>query len=123
MLEERRVEELMKDPRIRIGYVVCRMERRLEVGRCYRCWGLEHEAKDCRGEDKTGCCFACGERGHRRRECKGEERCCNCGKTGHRTGSEGCEVFRKALAKARKLERGSRRRSEAASRPREREGA
>ncbi|XP_066155300.1 DNA-binding protein HEXBP-like [Euwallacea fornicatus] len=54
------------------------MERRVDVVRCYRCWRLEHLAKDCTGRHRKGCCFVCGEEGHRSDECKGEEWCAIC---------------------------------------------
>ncbi|XP_066157750.1 uncharacterized protein [Euwallacea fornicatus] len=81
------------------------MERRVEIERCYRCWGMDHLARDCVGIDRSKCCFACGEEGHRRNECKRVEKCIVCNVTGHRTGTGRCEAFRRALTRARKKEK------------------
>lgn len=100
-MEESRARELLRRDWLRVGYVNCRIERRLDIERCYKCWGMGHQAEVCNGEDRKGCCFGCGKEGHRRRECKEEERCVACGLVGHRTGSGKCDEFRRALAKAR----------------------
>ncbi|XP_066261186.1 uncharacterized protein [Euwallacea similis] len=107
VMDEERVKALMDDPYLRVGYNKCRMEMRVKVGRCYRCWELDHVARDCKGIDRTGCCFVCGEEGHRREECNGRERCYICNMEGHRTGTGKCEAFRKALTAARRERRRS----------------
>ncbi|XP_066157733.1 uncharacterized protein [Euwallacea fornicatus] len=105
VMGEKVADELMKDPYIRIGYVRCRMEKRLEVKRCYKCWGFEHEARECTGKDRSRCCFVCGEEGHKGQDCKGEDMCGICNEKGHRTGTGKCEAFRRALRRAREEER------------------
>ncbi|XP_066261185.1 uncharacterized protein [Euwallacea similis] len=104
-MTEGKAAKLLEHPYIRVGYVRCRMEKRIEIGRCYKCWGLDDKISDCRGKDRSRCCFKYGEEGHRQTECQGEERCSLCNVVGHRTGKSKCEAFRKALSIARGREK------------------
>ena len=64
LLEEARALKLLKAAHIKIGWVSCRVRRRKELNRCYRCLGFGHMAADCRGPDRSRCCWRCGEEGH-----------------------------------------------------------
>lgn len=74
-------EQMIRRGGIRIGLSWCRIVERVEVLRC----------------------FKCGNYGHKAIECKGKEYCFNCKVNGHRSGANGCPVYRKALSRARLL--------------------
>ncbi|KAL1493486.1 hypothetical protein ABEB36_011527 [Hypothenemus hampei] len=82
-----------------------RLEKRVEVLRCGKCWAYDHTAKDCKGTDRRGHCFKCGRQGHLAKDCKEEAGCPLCEKPGHRAGSGECELFRRALSVRRRESR------------------
>ena len=47
LLEEARVLKLLKVAYIKIGWVSCRVRRKMEVNRCFCCLGFGHIAADC----------------------------------------------------------------------------
>ena len=51
LLEEGKALKLLKAAHIKIGWVSCRVRRKKEINRCYRCLGFGHIAVDCRGPD------------------------------------------------------------------------
>ena len=75
-LEEARVLKLLKAAHIKIGWVFCRVGRKKELNRCYRCLG--HMAADCRGPDRSRCCWRCGEEVHTAGSCTRQRRCYLC---------------------------------------------
>lgn len=110
-MNERGALELLKNSRIKIGWVNCRVRQRVLVTRCYACFGFGHRQADCKGPDrkKEGVCIQCGEKGHIKKECSADPKCFLCAEGGlapelrkHVPGSGGCHVFRQALDKARK---------------------
>ena len=66
LLEEARALKLIKGAHIKIGWVSCRVRRKKEVNRCFRCLGFGHIAAGCRGTDCSWCCCRCGEEGQLR---------------------------------------------------------
>ena len=46
-LEEARALKLLKGAHIKMGWVSCRVHRKKEVNRCFRCLGFGHIAADC----------------------------------------------------------------------------
>ena len=64
LLEEAKALKLLKAAHIKIGWVSCRVRRKKELNRCYRCLGFGHIAANCRGPDRSRCCWRCGEEGH-----------------------------------------------------------
>lgn len=95
-------KNLLEVGKLRLGLTLCRMEERIEVVKCYRCWGYGHKASVCKDEDMTDRCQRCTGTGHKREGCQAEPFCPHCKKTGHSAGSGGCRAFREALAEARK---------------------
>jgi hypothetical protein len=77
--------ELLKKEKVRIGWVQCRVYKRVEEKRCYRCWNTGHEAARCNGADRRPLCFNCGEEDHKVSTCTNSTKCLNCGEMGHRT--------------------------------------
>ncbi|GJQ68976.1 hypothetical protein Trydic_g10293 [Trypoxylus dichotomus] len=98
--------ELLKTARIKVGWVNSRIRKRLEVTRCYRCFGYGHRQATCSEPDrrKEGLCMGCGEKGHLKKNCTNKARCFLCSAENardHVAGSGKCGVFRQALEKAR----------------------
>jgi hypothetical protein len=62
-------EQLARKKRIKIGWVSCRIQMRIEDHRCYKCWETGHTVKHCRGVDRSNLCFSCGEEGHKQNGC------------------------------------------------------
>ncbi|KAJ8933806.1 hypothetical protein NQ314_013778 [Rhamnusium bicolor] len=96
---------LLKDNQIRTGLVRCKMEKRLEVKKCTRCWACDHKTADCQGPDRRSLCFKCGKERHPSKECTEEEACPMCQERRHKAGSGKCQAFRRALSRARKTNR------------------
>ena len=98
-LEEARAPKLLKMTHIKIGWVFCRIRRKMERNRCYRCLGFGHMAVDCRGPDRSRSCWRCGEEGHVAGSCTGKPRCYLCAvredkpRNDHIPGTMRCAVF------------------------------
>ena len=60
-LEEAPAQILFKANLIKIGWVFCRVHRKMEINRCYRCIGFGHMAANCREPDRSRCCWRCGD--------------------------------------------------------------
>lgn len=113
-LSARGAEELLKSQRIKIGWVNCRVRRRLMIPRCYACFGYGHRQDECKGPQRRqlGVCIRCGEEGHKKSECKAQAKCFLCTEKkiapnllGHVPGSGNCFTFRQALEEAKKSKR------------------
>ena len=108
LLEEPRTMKLLKGVHIKIGWVYCRVRRKEEVNRCFRCLGFGHIAADCRGPDRSRCCWKSGEKGHLAGSCTGKPRCFLCSareeksRNDHIPRTMRCAAFREA-APNRKL--------------------
>ena len=58
-LKEARALTLLKATHMKIGSISCRVRKRTEISRCYRCLGFGHMAADCRGPDRSRSCWRC----------------------------------------------------------------
>lgn len=98
--------QLVRLGKIRVGLLSCRVRSKIEVVKCFRCFGYGHKAAQCRSEDRKGLCMRCGGSGHLAATCAEPPRCPLCSKKGkvaeHRSGSNQCEAFKRALKKAQK---------------------
>ena len=74
-LEEAPAQSLLKANHIKIGWVSCRVRRKTEINRCYRCLGFGHMAVNCREPDRSRCCWRCGEEGHAAGSCSRKPWC------------------------------------------------
>ncbi|KAH1029337.1 hypothetical protein HUJ05_002596 [Dendroctonus ponderosae] len=100
--DEKMIKELSARTRVKIGWVYCRLEPRLKVRKCFRCWGYDQEPGKCNGPSRQDLCFSCGEKGHVAQDCQNQESCPDCMETGHRAGTAKCKVFKRTLSKARR---------------------
>ena len=99
-LSEARALMLLKGTHIKIGWVSCRVRRKTEVKRCFRCPAFGHMAADCRGLDRSRCCWRCGVEGHTAAACKSNPQCYLCAerhykpRVNHLPGTMRCAAFR-----------------------------
>lgn len=105
-------DELVREGFLKVGWVRCRVRRRVEVPRCFRCLAYGHTSGICKGPDRSKLCFKCGGLGHLAVTCTEESSCMLCldrkyalEACRHLPGSGGCLVFREALEQARKKPR------------------
>lgn len=99
-------EKLSKQGNLKIGLVKCRVEKRIEMRRCDKCWSYDHRTKDCSSpKNLEGACYKCGDKMHKAKECQKEEYCPVCDKTGHKAGIGKCKAFKQSLTNMRKAER------------------
>ena len=89
--------EIIRKKWITIGWSTCRVEEKIIPPQCFRCHGVGHTSKNCKGEDKRTSCFKCGIEGHTKKECVNEAKCSTCGKHGHKSGTTRCERYREIL--------------------------
>jgi hypothetical protein len=77
-------QALLKEGRVVVGWVKCKVVAREDTPSCYRCWEKGHKAHQCQGTDRRNLCYRCGEEGHKVRTCAKEEKCLKCN-GGHKT--------------------------------------
>lgn len=96
---------------LKVGWVNCRVRRRLTVPKCFKCLGYGHTKKDCKGTDRRDVCWKCGLAGHVGKACNTKDPTCflcseaNHDETKHTPGSGKCKVFRDALEECKKKTR------------------
>ena len=94
-IEEEAAARLLETARICIGWISCRLRRREQLTRCFRCLGYGHESRACKGPDRSNQCYRCGSVEHKVADCKASPKCflCTGGSLGHVAGSGSCRVF------------------------------
>jgi len=95
---------------VRIGFSDCRMQERIKVDRCFKCWQFGHNARACQDQvvNMSNCCFKCGQPGHHKSTCPSKvEFCPTCGVEGHQSATGGCRSYREAMSKERRRRRDS----------------
>jgi len=107
-LSEKHANKLLSLQHLRVGWVSCRLKRRVVVQRCFRCLGYGHSSRNCGGPDRSANCLRCGGQDHKRKDCTSTLSCFLCKETGssggvhgHMPGSGQCGVFRAALEQAK----------------------
>ena len=94
---------LLKEGKIRIGWVICRVRERITPTKCFRCLQFGHKARQCRSSvDRSRTCLKCGQEGHLAKDCQREPLCMFCrvdrpDSAEHVTGSRKCPIFVSAL--------------------------
>ncbi|CAH1107100.1 unnamed protein product [Psylliodes chrysocephalus] len=94
-------DKILEEGTLRIGLVKCRIEKRLNITKCQRCWSHEHYSDKCTGPDRSKNCYRCGLSDHNFKECNNDEACLLCNEKGHRVGTMKCPEFKTALKTAR----------------------
>ncbi|KAK7863199.1 hypothetical protein R5R35_003449 [Gryllus longicercus] len=105
-MEEAVATPLLYKQRVKIGWVNCRVGRRIDVPRCYKCLDYGHVKKDCKGPDRSDLCWKCGKAGHKHNECQNRPACVLCAtrsgaRADHTPGTGVCRAFREALEQKR----------------------
>lgn len=79
-LDEEKAEIIIKQARIKIGCINCRVRLKENCKRCFRCFGPGHLIGGCKGPDRRGqgLCIKCGQPGHKLKECNKPPKCCLC---------------------------------------------
>ena len=101
LLEEAKALKLFKAAHIKIAWVSCRVRRKKEVNRCFRCLGFSHISANCRGPDRSRSCWRCVKEGHVAGSCTGKLRCYRCAarmdkpRDDHISGNMRCTAFQK----------------------------
>ncbi|CAH1107107.1 unnamed protein product [Psylliodes chrysocephalus] len=83
-LKTEHADLIVEDGFLQVGLVKCRVEKRLTVMKCQRCWSHDHYTDHCTGPDRSNCCYKCGRSDHVAKECKNENACPLCNETGHK---------------------------------------
>lgn len=106
-IDETGAKALLRMARIKIGWVSCRIRRRVDVPRCFKCLDYGHRSDRCTGTDRSKLCYRCGAEDHKAAACKASPVCFLCTEGDpearrHVAGSGQCRVFRRALAEAKR---------------------
>ncbi|KAJ3661607.1 hypothetical protein Zmor_005996 [Zophobas morio] len=103
MIDKDNAETLTRKEFVIIGIVKGKIEERVQMQRCYRCWAYGHTVSGCVEEiDRRNTCYKCGKEGHQAGQCNNEAKCPLCEKEGHTAGSSACKMFRTALKEAKR---------------------
>ncbi|KAI5710862.1 hypothetical protein M8J75_012036 [Diaphorina citri] len=117
-VEEEEASVLLREGRIKVGWVLCRIDTYITPTRCYRCLNFGHKVFECRSEASVGVlCYKCNKQGHRAAECQNEAYCQECDKYGHQSGNMACDAYKSLISQERRRLR--RRISTASSQSRE----
>lgn len=97
---------LIREGRVRIGWVNCRVRRKIEIRRCYRCWQIGHTAAKCGGTDRSKVCRRCGGTEHEAKTCNRDPCCLLCQEAGksqtrHASYSYACPITQEYIKKFR----------------------
>ncbi|XP_037929820.1 uncharacterized protein LOC119664390 [Teleopsis dalmanni] len=78
-------DKLLETGSIIIGWIRAKKRTRTETKRCFRCLGVGHVQRNCKGPDRTNLCIKCGAPGHKLKECTNSPKCCVCTDAGLKT--------------------------------------
>ena len=68
-IEEKSAARFLQTGRIHIGWINCRMRRREQVTRCFRCLRYSHVSRICKGPNRSSLCYKCGDVVHKAMDC------------------------------------------------------
>ncbi|XP_060665565.1 uncharacterized protein LOC132797808 [Drosophila nasuta] len=98
--------KLLKAGKLRVGWNTCRIRRKIQPIRCYRCMEFGHIQSRCTAEaDCSGNCYNYGEAGHQAKTCSKKPKCILCSRKGeedsaHTTTSIRCPYQSKARSRS-----------------------
>lgn len=101
--------DIVSREKLSIGWDKCKVFEHIQVYRCYKCLGFNHQAKDCKSTKK---CKWCSEE-HKEEDCKSDvQKCVNCVwanknlkldlDVNHHAYSKDCEVLANKIDRERK---------------------
>ena len=65
--------KMLETGKVKVGWSVCSLKTTprvtKELERCFKCMGFGHQARNCKGPDRSDLCWKCGEKGHIARDC------------------------------------------------------
>lgn len=88
--------------KIKIGWVLCRVRKRVSLLRCFRCHLFGHKKEECTQDDRTELCLKCTKSGHKAKDCQNTPACIVCNIEGHRVDQTKCPHFRKLIMDTRR---------------------
>ena len=77
-LEEARAMTFLKATHMKVGWFSCRIRRKTELNRCYRCLSFGNMAANCWAPDRNRCCWRCDEERHAPASCSRRPWCYLC---------------------------------------------
>ncbi|KAG5894308.1 hypothetical protein JTB14_015548 [Gonioctena quinquepunctata] len=80
-------EEVTNTGKIKIGWIQCRVRKRVSLQRCFRCHLFGHRKEDCSNEDRSNLCLKCTKTGHMAKDCPNEPACIAWRKLGQQQGA------------------------------------
>jgi hypothetical protein len=97
--------KLLETGKVKVGWSVCSLKTippvPKQMERCFKCMGFGHQARNCKGPDRSKRCRKCGDEGHFAMECTQLPRCMLCTPeegNDHATGGFKCLAYKKATA-------------------------
>ncbi|XP_033222627.1 uncharacterized protein LOC117176484 [Belonocnema kinseyi] len=103
-LTEALTGRLSRAGHLKVGWVSCRVEKKIERVHCYHRLHVGHIAAHCEGPDRTKACWRCGKEGHRAAACESTPQCYLCAdkegnhRTDHQSGTMRCSMCREAAS-------------------------
>lgn len=98
---------LLEIKKVKIGWSICTIKEYIQPKRCFRCMGFLHNARDCKGIDRSKRCRKCGIEGHFANVCKNDLNCMLCSEmqgqpSNHACGSSRCPEYKRAIQQTSK---------------------
>lgn len=86
--------------KVKVGWSVCDVRKKVKVDRCFNCLKIGHLGHKCRSKRDGGKrCLKCTKEGHLVQDCENEAYCNECKKAGHRPDNMSCSRFRSLVYK------------------------
>jgi hypothetical protein len=98
-------EHLLRQRRVKIGWLSCRIIEKLMLTCCFKCQAFGHAAKGCKEGKGIRKCLKCGSEEHIARNCQSDPHCYVCKTAGHRADSMSCPEYRSQVKAIRKENR------------------
>lgn len=101
-LKKEPAEALIKKGEIKIGWVKCKIKKKLHLTRCFKCLEYGHRKNECKGLDRANVCINCAKEGHVAKDCKNSPHCTKCRIDGHRADKMKCPYLKKLVKEEEK---------------------